>query len=299
MALAHLLRRRDRSLPASQAPVPQGAGALDLVVHDPVGLPMAGGEVSVRDAEGHEVTRGQCDPYGIFSVTLLPGAYQLVITADGFHPARLPGRVTEGTRTSLTPVALELAPAPPLPEPGHWRIDPDHTSIRFSARHIGLAEIHGRFNRFEGNLYVAEQMADSSVELTIEAAGIDSGVRMRDDHLRSADFLDVANYPYLHFTSERFVHKGGARWSVQGVLHLHGVSRSVHLDTRYLGLGTGMAGEIRTACTATTELHREDFTLDWRKLLARGIAAIGATIRIELDIQAVPAGTAPGARGGA
>ncbi|MFE5738533.1 YceI family protein [Streptomyces celluloflavus] len=287
MALAFLNRLRDRTPHPSQAPLPRGAGALDLAVHDPVGLPMAGAEVSVRDAGGQEVMRGRTDPNGRLTATLAPAGYHLVITCDGFRPERFDAEVVAGERTAPRPVALDLAPAPQLPAPGRWRLDPDHSSIRFTARHIGLAEIHGRFNRFEGGLWIGEQMSDSQVEVTIDAASIDSGVRLRDDHLRSAEFLDVARFPTLQFTGERFVHKGGSRWTVPGVLHLHGVSRNVQLDTRYLGIGTGMGGETRTACTAVAELHREDFTLDWRKMLARGIAAIGATIRVELDIQAV------------
>lgn len=88
----------------------------------------------------------------------------------------------------------------------------------------------------------------------------------------------------MQFTSERFVHRGGSRWAVQGVLNLYGVNRNVSLDTRYLGIGTGITGETRAACSASTELHREDFTPDWRSMIRRGIA----TIRVELDLQAVP-----------
>ncbi|WP_275467497.1 YceI family protein [Streptomyces noursei] len=287
MPLAFLHRLRDRSPHTAQPPLPRGAGALDLCVNDPVGLPMAGVAISVRDAGGQEATAGRTDPNGRLTVTLPPGGYRLVATSDGFRPARFEAEVVAGGRTAPRPVTLELAPALPLPDPGQWRLDPDHSALRFTARHIGLAEIHGRFNVFEGGLWIGERMQDSRVEVTIDAASIDTGVRMRDDHLRSAEFLDVARFPHLHFSGERFVHKGGGRWSVQGVLHLHGVSRTIQLDTRYLGIGTGIAGETRTACQAVTELHREDFTLDWRKMLARGIAAIGATIRVELDIQAV------------
>ncbi|MEV0264780.1 YceI family protein [Streptomyces sp. NPDC050617] len=286
MAFA-LLRRSNRSAPRTAAPIPRGAGALDCVVLDPVQLPLHRAEVSVRDTEGREVVHGQTDPNGCFSATVAPGEYSIAVTSDGFQPVRQTCEATAGARTATGPMRMELAPSPAMPEPGRWKIDPDHTAVRFIARHIGLAEIHGRFNRFEGALWIAERMEESQLEVTIDAASIDTGVEARDQHLRSQDFLDVNNYPYLQFASERFVHRGGSRWSVQGVLSLHGVSRSINLDTRYLGIGTGIMGETRTACSAATELHREDFTLDWRTMLARGIAAIGATIRIELDIQAI------------
>lgn len=111
---------------------------------------------------------------------------------------------------------------------------------------------------------------------------------MRDDHLRSPDFLDVGRYPTLEFHSERFVRRGGSRRAVTGALSLHGVTRTVTLDTDHLGLGLGMEGETRAACRATTELHRDDHTINWQTLLARGIAAIGPSIRGDLDVQIVP-----------
>ncbi|MCC3772951.1 YceI family protein [Streptomyces sp. UNOC14_S4] len=288
MAFA-LLRLHKRSPHREAAPIPYGAGALDCFVTDPVQLPMHRAEVSVRDLNGQEVVHGQTDPHGRFAATVAPGEYNVAVTAEGFQPVRRSVTCAEGVRTALDPMAMEPAPAPALPAPGAWRIDPDHTAVRFVSRHIGLAEVHGRFNRFEGTLWIGENMEDSRIDVVIETASIDTGVAQRDEHLCSPEFLDVAKFPYMQFTSERFVHHGGSRWTVQGVLNLHGVSRNVSLDTRYLGIGTGIMGESRTACSATTELHREDFTLDWKSMLQRGIAMIGATIRIELDIQAVPA----------
>ncbi|MBT2387550.1 YceI family protein [Streptomyces sp. ISL-11] len=284
-----LLRRHKRSPHRETAPIPYGAGALDCVVLDPVRLPLHRAEVSVRDTNGQEVVHGQTDPHGRFAATVAPGQYSVAVTAEGFTPVRRTFESTDGIRTALDPMAMEPAPAPSLPAPGPWRIDPDHTAVRFIARHIGLAEVHGRFNRFEGTLWIGDRMEDSRLDVVIDTSSIDTGVAQRDEHLRSAEFLNVARFPHMQFTSERFTHRGGSRWAVQGVLDLHGVSRNVSLDTRYLGIGTGVTGETRTACSASTELHREDFTLNWRSMLQRGIAMIGATIRIELDIQAVPA----------
>lgn len=259
---------------------------MECRVVDPVGLPIRA-QVTVLDQDGRPVVEGGTDTYGLFTAAVPPGAYHLSVACDGFQPHRAPVRVFLGARASAGVIGLVPAPLPPVPEPGRWDIDPDHTAIRFVARHIGLAEIHGRFNRFSGRLWIDERMRDSQVEVYIEADSIDTGVRMRDDHLRSADFLDAATHPYLIFTGSDFVHRGGSHWEVTGVLELHGIARTVKLDTTYLGLGAGMEGEPRAACKAVTELHREDFTLSWQKMLAHNIAAIGTTIRIELDIQAI------------
>ncbi|MFE2720706.1 YceI family protein [Streptomyces mirabilis] len=266
--------------------LPEGAGRAECQVVDPVRLPMQAA-VTVLDQAGHTVTEGRTDVYGLFTAAVPPGDYHLSVVCDGFQPRRVPVQVFPGGRASAGVIEMVAAPLPPVPEPGRWDIDPDHTAVRFVARHIGLAEIHGRFNRFSGSLWIAERMRDSQIEVSIEADSIDTGVQMRDNHLRSLDFLDVSAHPYLLFSGGDFVHRGGSHWEVTGVLELHGIARTVKLDTTYLGLGIGMEGEPRAACKAVTELHREDFTLTWQKMLTHGIAAIGTTIRIELDIQAV------------
>jgi polyisoprenoid-binding protein YceI len=289
MAIGFFRRQRDRTAHRTYAAIPQGSGALDLTVLDPVGLPMPGAEISLKGSGDRQIVSGQTDPHGMFTVNLPPAEYQVLVTCDGFRPVRFNATTSPGARSVLPPLTLDLAPTPPLPAPGHWAIDPAHTSVRFVARHIGLAEVHGRFNTFQGSLFIAPNIEQSQLDVEIEAASIDTAVQMRDDHLRSADFLDVERYPYLRYESRRFVHRGGSRWSVQGVLQLHGMNRNVNLNTRYLGLGTGMEDELRVACAASTELHREDFTLDWRKMLSVGIAVVGATIRVEMDIQAIRA----------
>jgi polyisoprenoid-binding protein YceI len=129
------------------------------------------------------------------------------------------------------------------------------------------------------------------MHVVIDAASIDTNVKMRDEHLRSADFLDVDQYPTMEFYSDRFVHRGGNNWAITGGLTLHGVTRTVTLDATYGGLRVGMEGETRAAIRATTELHREDYTINWQSMLARGIAVVGSNINIELNVQIVPRGT--------
>lgn len=276
-----------RSVNVSGLPVPPSAGLLSCRVLDPVDEPVANAALALSDAAGRKVLTGETDPYGTFVTAVPAGGYRLAVTAEGYTPYRGNAEVAEGGHTMVGDVPLQFARPPQLPAPGEWQIDPAHSTIRFTARHIGLARIHGRFNSFGGVMRIAERMSQSELHVVIDAASIDTAVRMRDDHLRSADFLDVENHPTLEFYSDRFVHRGGTRWSVTGGLTIHGVSRTVTLDTQYLGTGYGMEGELRAACQATTELHREDFTLNWQHMLAQGIAAIGSSITVELDIQVI------------
>ncbi|WP_405582542.1 YceI family protein [Streptomyces sp. NBC_01092] len=282
--------REQRTSPLAALETPPSAGVLSCRVLDPVNEPVRHAEFAVSDAMGRTVVSGGMDPFGSFVTTLPAGEYRLAVQAEGYTPYRTTTTVGENTLVSLGDVTLQVAQLPELPAPGDWEIEPAHTSIGFTARHIGLARIHGRFNSFAGVVRITDPVERSAMHVVIDAASIDTGVRMRDDHLRSADFLDVAAFPTLEFYSERFVHKGGTRWSVTGALSLHGVTRTVALDTEYLGLGNGMEGEVRAACRATTELHRDDFTVSWQTMLARGIAVVGPSIRIDLDVQLVRKG---------
>ncbi|MFJ8852221.1 YceI family protein [Streptomyces sp. NPDC102437] len=268
--------------------VPRTAGLLSCRVLDPVSAVVPQAEFVVTDGAGRKVFGGETDPFGNVLATVPAGEYRLAVTAEGFTPFHASAIVSEGAHASLGDVTLQLSAPPQLPAPGEWEVEPMHSQIGFTARHIGLARIHGRFNNFAGAVRIADRMEDSAMHVIIDAASIDTNVQMRDDHLRSSDFLDVGRYPTMEFYSDRFVHRGGTRWGVTGALTLHGVSRTVTLDTQYLGLGNGLEGETRAACRATTELHREDFTLTWQTMLARGIAAVGSSISIDMDIQIVP-----------
>ncbi|POX47080.1 hypothetical protein C3489_30625 [Streptomyces sp. Ru71] len=279
-----------RTGPLAAVQTPPDAGVLSCRVTDPVNEPVRHAEFSVSDTLGRKVVSGGTDPYGAFVATVPAGEYRLAVSAEGYTPYRASATVTENSLASLGNVTLQVARPPELPAPGDWEIDPAHSSVAFTARHIGLARVHGRFNSFAGVVRIAERIEQSQMHIVIDAASIDTNVRMRDDHLRSADFLDVERYPTLEFYSDRFTHKGGTRWAVTGALSLHGVTRTVTLDTEYLGIGNGMEGEVRAACRATTELHRDDFTVSWQTMLARGIAVVGQSIRIDLDVQIVPKG---------
>ncbi|MFJ6660736.1 YceI family protein [Streptomyces sp. NPDC091377] len=281
-------RRMQRTGPLGAVRTPPGAGALSCRVIDPVSEPVPHAEFVVTDTLGRTVVSGGTDPFGSFVTAVPAGEYRLAVSAEGYTPFRAGATVSEDALASLGEVTLQVAQPPELPGSGDWDVEPMHSSIAFTARHIGLARIHGRFNSFAGVVRIADEMERSAMHVVIDAASIDTNVRMRDDHLRSADFLDVERFPTIEFYGDRFVPRGGNKWAVTGALSLHGVTRTVTLDTEYLGLGSGMEGETRAACRATTELHRDDFTVSWQTMLARGIAVVGPSIRIELDVQVVP-----------
>ncbi|MFD7379244.1 YceI family protein [Streptomyces mirabilis] len=279
-----------RTSPLAAVQTPKNAGVLSCRMLDPVKEPVSQAEFVVSDAMGRKVVSGGTDPFGAFVTTMPAGRYQLALSAEGYIPHRATVTVEENVLTSLGEVTLQVARLPKLPKPGDWEIEPTHSSIAFTVRHIGLARIHGRFNSFAGVVRIADPVERSAMHVVIDAASVDTNFRMRDDYVRSAEFLDVERFPTLEFYSERFVHKGGSRWAVTGALSLHGVTRTVTLDAEYLGIGNGLQGEVRAACLARTELHRDDFTVSWQKMLARGIAVVGQTIGVELDVQIVPKG---------
>ncbi|MFI0038469.1 YceI family protein [Streptomyces mutabilis] len=293
MALSLLRRRLSRGTagagPSMSVPLPPDAGAFGYQVVDPMGQPMGGAEVTVSAVESHRVvTRGTTDPNGYFIATLPPGSYSVMTVAEGLSPARETVDITAGVAPAPTRVGLAPARQLELPTAGTWLFDPPHTAIRFIAKHVGMAHVHGRFTRFQGGIRVAPDMTDSQVSVRIEAASINTGNNTRDNHLRSADFLDVERYPYIDFTSTRFAYRGGSKWTLHGTLTMHGTSRSVGLDTTYLGMvNGGYDQELRCAALAKAELHREDYTLNWRSMLARGIAVVGPTIQLEMDVQAM------------
>lgn len=269
----------------SLPPNPLDGGVVSCQVHDERGRPMAGAAVAVVNRLNQEIAHGSTDSYGYFLATVQPGVHKVSISAGGYCRFGTRADVRTNRHTSLGSVRLEPDAEMTVPQPGLWTFDPAHTEVRFIARHIGMSKIHGRFNQFEGGIRVAERFEQSHVELAIDAASIDTGVQMRDDHLRSPDFLDVQNHPELRFRSERVTPVRGDRWIIDGALTLRGTTSPVQLDTNYLGLRSWNG--TRAACLCTTELRREDYSVNWQQTLGKGIAVVGPTVRIELDVQAV------------
>jgi len=175
-----------------------------------------------------------------------------------------------------------------LPAPGEWQIDPSHSSVEFVVRHLVVGKSRGRFADFSGKIQVAEVPEQSSVEVVIQAASIDTRDERRDGHLRSADFFEVDSYPTIEFRSTA-VEPHGDTWKVTGDLTIKGRPRPVVLDVELGGLVTDPWGNSRAAFSASTEVDREDWGLTWNQALEGGGLLVGKKARIELEIEAVAA----------
>ncbi|MEU6113769.1 YceI family protein [Streptomyces sp. NPDC047117] len=251
--------------------------------------------LTVTDMTGTQVLRATADEDGVVrdATPLQPGPYTVIVTAVGYTPVASTSIVTASGRMDVGNLTLARQGGAELPPPGPWTIDPMHSSVAASAQHLGISSVRGRFTEFAGRIDISEDLEKSRVEAVIKAASIDTGNGMRDGHLRNADFLDVETYPELTYRSTGLEAAGPDRWTVHGDLSLHGVSRPVDLNLSYLGTGPDPWGGTRAAFSATAELRREDFKMNYNQVVAAGIAAIGTTLRVELDIQAVQGDSLP------
>jgi polyisoprenoid-binding protein YceI len=171
---------------------------------------------------------------------------------------------------------------------GTWNIDPAHSSVSFSVRHLGVAKVRGKFGTFEGAITVADEPSASSVTATIDASSIETGVPDRDGHLKSPDFLDVATYPQITFQSTS-VRSVGSDYEVVGDLTFHGTTKSVTLALEFNGVSPDPWGGTRAGFSASTEISRGEYGLSFNMALDGGGVMVGDKIKIELEIEAVKA----------
>jgi polyisoprenoid-binding protein YceI len=260
------------------------------------GWPVASAVLTVTDATGVQVARVAADEEGRLATEPLPtGTYTAILTATGFGPLARTAVVTASGSATLGVLPLARIGGADLPDPGVWTIDPVHTQITVTARHLGMASVRGRFSEFGGRIEVARPLERSIISATIQAASIDTGNKMRDDHLRSADFLGVDEHPLIEYRGESVTSLGDQKWRVNGELTLNGVTRPVPLELDYLGVGPDSWGGTRAAFRAVTQLKRDDFAITYNQIVKAGITMIGTTLRVEIDVEAVRGETLPGA----
>lgn len=175
-----------------------------------------------------------------------------------------------------------------VPTPGDWVLDRAHTNLMFISRYAMLTKVRGHFNSFEGTIHVADRPEDSSVELAIDASSITTDNDMRDNHLRSGDFLDLENHPTIKFRSTKVEVLGDDKLRVTGDLTVRGVTKEVVLDTEYAGMAKDAYGRTRVAFSARTEIDRDKFGVSWNMALEAGGVLVGKRVQLELEVQALP-----------
>jgi polyisoprenoid-binding protein YceI len=175
----------------------------------------------------------------------------------------------------------------PVPAPGVLVVDPAHSSIEAIVRHLMIAKVKGRFLSFSGLVHVAEDPLQSWAEVTIDAASIDTGEPQRDEHLRSADFLDVKRYPTIEFKTTFLSKTGRAKFQAGGDLTMRGATHPVAVDCEYKGLVTDPWGNERLILTAESEFDRTRWGIAWNEALETGGVLVGTQVQVEAEIQAV------------
>lgn len=169
-----------------------------------------------------------------------------------------------------------------------WVIDNSHSHVQFSARHMMISKVRGRFHNFSGTVNFDEATpANSSVNVQIEAASIDTRDEKRDGHLTSPDFLDAGNHPYLTFVSKRVEVVDDTHGKIYGDLTIRGVSHEVALDVEYSGQAKAPWGTTSAGFSASTKINRKDWGLNWNAPLETGGVLVGEEVTIEIEIEIV------------
>ena len=180
-----------------------------------------------------------------------------------------------------------VAAGPAVAAESTWEIDPAHSSVQFSVRHMMVSNVRGDFRKVSGTVQGDEtDPTKAKIEATIDTTSIDTRNEKRDSHLKSADFLDTEKFPTMTFKSKKIEKAGDHRYRVTGDLTLHGVTREVTLDVE--GPSTAVKdpmGNVRVGATATAKINRQDFGITWSKSLDGGGVMVGDEIDVTIDVE--------------
>jgi polyisoprenoid-binding protein YceI len=176
-----------------------------------------------------------------------------------------------------------------VPTAGNYALDQSHSHVSYSARHLMVTKVRGRFPVIEGKLVIDADPTKSSVEAVIDVRAGDSGDPKRDEHLRSADFFDTDNYPTVTFRSTKVIDKGDGEFTLEGQLTIRDATRPVTLQGEYLGSQVSPWGDTRIGFTAETEVSRKDWGLDFNVALETGGVLVGDKIKLTIDAEWVQA----------
>jgi polyisoprenoid-binding protein YceI len=169
-----------------------------------------------------------------------------------------------------------------------WTLDPAHSSVTFSAKHMMVTTVRGSMKIRDFDLeFDPDNLEASRVRVSLDAASIDTAQEARDEHLRSADFLETEAHPTIDFVSTRIEPTRGDEYRIYGDLTIRGETRPVVLEAEYAGIVPNMQGGQRAAFSATTKINRDDFGLNWNVALEQGGWLVSKDIKIEIDLAAV------------
>ncbi len=169
-----------------------------------------------------------------------------------------------------------------------WKLDPAHSSVTFTVKHMVITKVVGKFDQFEVTLTAnKDDFTDARITATIPVNSINTANKTRDDHLRSADFFDAAKYPTITFVSKKIEKVGDNQYRIAGDLTIHGITRPVVLDATLGGIIQDFRGNTRAGWEATTTINRFDYGLQWNKTLESGGLVVGKEIKITIQAEFV------------
>jgi polyisoprenoid-binding protein YceI len=175
-----------------------------------------------------------------------------------------------------------------LPEltTGTWTIDPAHSQVGFSVRHLMVSKVKGSFKKFSGSVIVPEDASQTTIDVSIDMSSVDTGEENRDNHLRSGDFFSAETFPTMEFKATSVSKKGGD-YALAGDLTIHGATKPVTLDVEFNGVGPDPWGGTRAGFSAETEISRKEYGITFDMPLDGGGVTIGDKVKILLEIEAV------------
>jgi polyisoprenoid-binding protein YceI len=186
------------------------------------------------------------------------------------------------TDTSSTSTTTDTGTSLPL-APGHWQLDPTHSEVGFTIRHLGISKVRGRFTRFEVDLHVGETLAESALRAVVHLASIDTANADRDAHVRSPELLDVARRPTITFESTRIT-GAGSEWQVEGTVAIGDVTRPATIEVELGGVETyPIDGSRHAGFAARGQVSRKDLGVRFGAL----DAALGDAVHLDIDVQLV------------
>ena len=171
---------------------------------------------------------------------------------------------------------------------GTWSVDAAHSKVAFAVKHMGIATVRGEFGQFQGTLEIAHDLSGARAYGSVKTASVDTNQDQRDEHLRSPDFFDAAQYPEISFESTSISTAGEDAYNIAGNLTLHGVTREIALYAEVQGTETDpQSGDERVGLEVTGQLSRSDYDMKFNQALGSGNMLVADKVKLSLDIAAV------------